>query len=454
MIKKIAAILLTAWVGVSYGQQTAQTPTQTPTQAITNPPIAPAAAALTPATTAATATTETVASAQKFDAVAATQTFMNRLQGEARAKSDAYAEGGYWLLLWNLLYGLAVAWLLLSMGISAHIRDFVERRTRHKNLQTLFYVLAYVPLTALLTLPISFYEDFYREHQYDLSNLSWLSWLGEAGMSLGVDMVITGIAVTGLYAILRRLPRTWWAWGAMAGAGFIMLLIMAGPVFISPLFNTFKPLPAGPIRDDILSMARANGIPVDNVYYSDASKQTKRVSANVSGLFGTIRITLNDNLLNRASPAEIRAVMAHEMGHYVLNHGIKHTVAFTLILLGGLLFIKYSWDWAATRFGSRFGVHSISDPAGFPLLAALFSIYIFLATPIYKTVIRTAEVEADIFGLNAAREPDGFAEAIFKLSEYRKLEPGTAEEFIFFDHPSGYNRIYSAMRWKAENLKY
>ncbi|MEO8103733.1 MAG: M48 family metalloprotease, partial [Betaproteobacteria bacterium] len=283
----------------------------------------------------------------RLDAGAATRAFMNRLQGEARAKSDAYAEGGYWLLLWNLLYELLVAWLLLSRRISLRMREFAERRTPRKNLQTLIYVLMYVPLVALLVLPITLYQGFYREHQYGLSNLSLLSWFGEAGIGVGVDMIITGIAVTGLYAILRRLPQSWWAWGSVAGAGFIMLLIMIGPVFIAPLFNTYKPLPAGPIRDDILSMARANGIPADNVYYFDASKQTKRVSANVSGLFGTTRISLNDNLLNRTTPAEIRAVMAHEMGHYVLNHGLKHTVSFTLVLLGGLLFIKYSWGWAA-----------------------------------------------------------------------------------------------------------
>ena len=440
MVKNIAAGLLAAYIGIVHAQAPAQ-------PAIPNPPTP------TVTTPVSVASAVTAADASKIDAVAATQTFMNRLQGEARAKSDAYAEGGYWLLLWNFLYGLVVAWLLLSMRISSRIRDFAERRSRRKIPQTLIYALVYVPLTAVLTLPITFYEGFFREHQYGLSNLSFLSWLGEAGISVGVEMVIAGIAIAGLYTILRRFPQTWWAWGAVAGAAFIMLLIMAGPLFISPLFNTYKPLPPGPIRDDILSLARANGIPVDNVYYSDASKQTKRVSANVSGLFGTTRITLNDNLLNRTSPAEIRAVMAHEMGHYVLNHGLKHTVSFALVLLGGLLFIKFSWDWTAARFGDRFGVRSISDTAGFPLLAALFSVYIFVATPVVKTIIRTAEVEADLFGLNAAREPDGFAEAIFKLGEYRKLEPGTAEEFIFFDHPSGYNRIFAAMRWKAENLK-
>ncbi len=444
MTKNIAGVLLAFWIGAASAQIVAP-------QAATNAPTTTA-----PASASASASAPVVianAEVEKIDPVAATKVFMDRLQGEARAKSDAYAEGGYWLLLWNLLYGLVVAWLLLATRLSARIRDFAERRTHRKIPQSFIYGVAYVLLTALLTLPITFYEGFYREHQYGLSNLSFLSWLGEAGIGVGLDMVITGIAVAGLYAILRRVPETWWAWGAVAGAGFIMLLMMAGPVFFSPLFNTYKPLPPGPIRDDILSMARANGIPVDNVYYSDASKQTKRVSANVSGLFGTTRITLNDNLLNRTTPAEIRAVMAHEMGHYVLNHSFKHTVSFSLVLLGGLLFIKFTWDWAAARFGGRFGVRSIADPAGFPLLAALFSVYIFLATPVYKTIIRTAEVEADLFGLNAAREPDGFAEAIFKLAEYRKLEPGAAEEFIFFDHPSGYSRIFSAMRWKAENVK-
>ena len=439
MIRTITAILLAGWIGWAHAQPQVQT-------------LAPqsATAPLTESMPAAPAATKAAA---KLDPVAATEAFMNRLQGEARAKSDGYFEGGYWLLLWNLLYGLVVAWLLLSSRLSVRIRDFAERRTHRKMPQTLIYALAYIPLVALLSLPMTIYEGFYREHQYGLSNLTFMAWLGETGISLGVDIVVTGIAITGLYAFLRRLPQTWWAWGTIAGGGFIVLLIMAGPVFISPLFNTYKPLPDGPIRDDILSMARANGIPTDNVYYFDASKQTKRVSANVSGMFGTIRISLNDNLLNRTTPAEIRAVMAHEMGHYVLNHSIKHTVSFALILLGGLLFIKYTWDWAAARFGARFGVRGISDPAGLPLLAALFSVYIFLATPLYKTIIRTAETEADLYGLNAAREPDGFAEAIFKLSEYRKLQPGAVEEFIFFDHPSGYNRIFASMRWKAENLK-
>ncbi len=391
------------------------------------------------------------ASAQPIDPTAATEVFMNRLQGEARARSDSYAEGGYWLLLWNFLYGLVVAWLLIRSRISVRMRSFAERRTRRRNLQTTIYVLMYVPLVALLTLPLALYQDFYREHQYGLSNLSLGHWLMEGVIGLGVNMALLALALTGFYALLRRFPRAWLTWATIAGAGFLMLLFMAAPVFIAPLFNTYQPLPDGALRSEILSLARANGIPADKVYYFDASKQTKRISANVSGLFGTTRIALNDNLLNRTSPAEIKAVMAHEMGHYVANHAMWFTLSFTIIFMGGLLFIRGSWNWAASRFGNRAGVRDISDPAGLPLLAALLSVYLFLITPLTNTISRSAETEADIFGLNAAREPDGFAEVTLRLAEYRKLRPGPVEEFIFFDHPSGYNRIYGAMRWKAEN---
>jgi STE24 endopeptidase len=412
-------------------------------QESSTPPAAPPAVS---------ATVQTAPAAVTFDPAAATREFMNRLQGEARIKSDNYAEGGYWLTLWNLLLGLLVSWLLLSQRISARMRDFANHRTSNKNLQVFIYAVMFLVLVSLLTFPMALYAEFYREHQYGLSNLSLTAWLGEQAIALGVNTLLMGIALTGLYAILRRVPGTWWAWGALAGTGFMVIVVMISPVFLAPLLNTYKPVPEGPAREAVLSLARANGIPADNIYYFDASKQTKRISANVSGLFGTTRISLNDNLLERTSLPEIKAVMAHEMGHYVLNHSLKLTLNFSLLLLGGFLFLRWSWDWASRRFGTRFGVIGIADPAGLPLLIALFSVYFFLATPISNTIIRTEEIEADMFGLNASREPDGFAEAIFKLAEYRKLEPGAIEEILFFDHPSGYSRIYSAMRWKAENL--
>jgi len=219
-------------------------------------------------------------------------------------------------------------------------------------------------------------------------------------------------------------------------------------VLIDPLFNTYQPVADGPIKQAVLTMAQANGVPADNVYEFDASRQTTRVSANVSGIFGTASVRLNDNLLRRSSLPEIRAVMGHELGHYVMNHVYKMIAAFSLLLLAGFLFTQWAMTKLLARFGSRFGLRGISDAAGFPLILAVMSVFVFAATPITNTLSRTQEIEADRFGLNLAREPHGNAEVDLKLTEYRKPDPTPLEEFVFFDHPSTRFRIHDAMRWR------
>jgi len=200
-------------------------------------------------------------------------------------------------------------------------------------------------------------------------------------------------------------------------------------------------------------MARANGIPVHDVYEIDASKQTTRMSANVSGFGHTMRITLNDNLLRRGSPEEIQAVMGHEMGHYVLDHVYMSMLFFLVMIVAGFAFLRWSLDWSLARWGEKWQIRDIGDPAVLPLVVLLGSILFFVLTPVQNTFTRMQEHEADMYGLNASRQPDGFAQGAIHLGEYRKMSPGPVEEWIFFDHPSGRTRIYDAMRWKAENLK-
>ncbi len=188
------------------------------------------------------------------------------------------------------------------------------------------------------------------------------------------------------------------------------------------------------------------------MFVVDASRQTTRVSANVAGFLGTTRIALNDNLLKQCTLPEIRAVMAHEMGHYVLNHGVKLTIYAGIFFLVGFGLTRFVFDAVVRKRGPAWGVRGIGDPAGLPLLVLILATYFFLITPFDNTAVRVTESEADIFGLNTAREPDGFAKVALKLGTYRKLDPTPIEEFIFFDHPSGRARIRMAMDWKAANL--
>ena len=391
-------------------------------------------------------------SMRHLDADAATQEWMATMSPEARARSDAYYEGGYWLLLWDFVVTLLVAWLLLGTRLSARVRDRIEAITRFKWLQTAFYAVFYISFTTVVTLPWSLYEGYFREHQYGMSNQDLAGFLGDWGKSLALSLILGTLALVVIYAVIRRAGRSWWLWGALTGIVLVVFGAAIGPSYLEPVFNKFYPLADSPLKQQILSLARANGIPAHDVYEFDASRQTKRMSAHVSGLFNTVQISLNDNLMNRASPEEVKAVLGHEMGHYVLNHVYKGIVFFGLLIVIGFAFLNWSFDRARTRWGAGWGIRDVGDVAGLPLLVALFAVYSFATFPINNTITRTMEIEADMFGLNAAREPDGFAQAAIHLSEYRKMQPGPVEEWVFYDHPSGWHRIHSAMVWKAEHM--
>ncbi len=434
MSKRAALLVMSLFVFVA-GSAIAQ-----PQQA---PPSAPAARATSVAPPA----------AAPFDVEAATLAYLAKQTPEAKAKSDAYFEGGYWLQLWGFLYTLGVAWLLLGSGLSARMKRLGERFTQRRPLQVAIYALLYAILTPLLFAPLTVYEGFFREHKYGLATQTLGAWLGEQAIVLVVEAILMMIALVPLYAAFRKSPRNWWLWGSIVGVAFLAFIMLIGPVYLDPLFNTYVPLKEGKVRDEILSLARANGIEVNDVYEFDASRQTTRVSANVSGLLSTMSIRLNDNLLERCSLPEIKSVMAHEMGHYVLHHTAEMITFFGVVLFGGFLFVRWSFDSVRARWGAGWGVTGVDDVSGFPLLVALFSVYIFAMTPLINSYIRKGEAEADLFGLHASREPDGFAEAALKLGEYRKLNPGPIEEWIFFDHPSGRARIHMSMTWKAEHLE-
>src|SRR5271169_2910972 len=260
---------------------------------------------------------------EHFDADAATEAYLAQIPARARSSSDAYFEGGYWLILWDFLYGVAIYLLLLHFGWSAGMRNLAERITRFKPLQTFIYWTEFLVVTTILGAPLALYEGYFRERQYGLATQTLGPWLGDQFEMLLVNMVIGGIAMMVLFGVVRRVSRNWWIWGAIVSMCFLVFLVMIGPVLVFPIFNKFTVLDDPRVTKPILSLAHANGIAADKVYEMDASRQTTRMSANVSGFGSTMRITLNDNLLRRGSPEEIQSVMGHEMGHYVLHHIYK-----------------------------------------------------------------------------------------------------------------------------------
>ncbi len=162
----------------------------------------PAAA---PTTTVDVRTLPSMASAPipSFDPEKATNAYLSRISGQARAKSDSYFEGGYWLLLWDALYVIAVSALLLWSRVSARMRDFAEGITRSRFWQAPIYIVQYIVLTTVLTFPMTVYESYFREHAYGLSNQNFLQWSGDFGIEFCVSLLGFTIIGTLIYAAIR-----------------------------------------------------------------------------------------------------------------------------------------------------------------------------------------------------------------------------------------------------------
>ena len=390
--------------------------------------------------------------ATAFDIDAATRAYLATVNGVARARSDAYFEGGYWLILWNAVVGIAVAWGFLRLGYAARLSAWATRVTGGRRwLGTLLWATGFLAATTVVALPWTIYTDFVREQQYGMSTQTLAEWFGDWAKSTAIFLVIAPLAVAGIMAGVRRSPRRWWLFAGAGAVVFMGIGLTVAPVLIEPLFNTYTPMAESPLRSAILKVAQGNGVPVTGVLVVDASRQTTRVSANVAGLGPTARVALNDNLLKTHDDAGIVAVMGHETGHYVLNHALSLLVGFGLLIVIGFATVQTAVPALIARYPG-WGVTGVTDPAAVAVAVIVLTLFFLVLTPVTNSLTRFHEAQADIFGLNAARAPDGFARMALRLGQYRKLEPGRLEEIVFFDHPSGRTRIRQAMAWKAAHL--
>src|SRR5438874_10468746 len=218
-------------------------------------------------------------------------------------------------------------------------------------------------LVSIILFPLTAYEGFFREHKYALSNQTFGAWMRDQTIALTVSTVLGAVLVALLFGLVRQMGKNWWIWGAVVSVGFLAFVALIAPVFIFPLFNKFTKLEDPRVKDPILSLARANGIPATEVYEFDGSRQSNRVSANVSGFAGSTRISLNDNLLKRCTLPEIEAVMGHEMGHYVLNHVDKGLIMNGVVMVLGFAFLNWGITFALGRWGQQWGIAGITDVA-------------------------------------------------------------------------------------------
>ena len=388
-----------------------------------------------------------------FDPAAATAAYLAQLPPEAHAKATAYTQGGHWLLLWGFLVSVLVSFLIVRSGALVGLRRKLERRKPRPVLVSLVVGVAYLLIDSVLSLPWSVYAGWWRQKQYGLTSQAFTGWLGETAISTAISAVLFGLFLVALYALIRKAPRIWWLWSGGLTAVFITVLMVLGPIYIEPIFNKYTPAPNGPVRDQVVAMAKANGIPADKIFVYNGSKQSNAYTANVSGLFGTARVAMSDTMFKQnADLAEVRGVVGHEMGHYAHQHALWIAGVMSLLAIVAFFLIDRLFAPVAALMGAD-TVKGVSDPAGLPVLAVILALLGLLGQPLTNSLTRIAESDADRYSVEHFDEPDGLSKALVKTIEYRAATPGVVEEVLFYDHPAVGRRIRSAMDWKAAHPK-
>ena len=381
-----------------------------------------------------------------FDPQAATAAYIDSLGTDALAKAAAYTTGGHWLLLWNLLVSALVAWLIVRSGILDRISTMVG--TRRFNLRAFVIATLYFVAANLISLPWTLYQEWWRELGYGRTGQPLGDFLGQSALSVAIFAVLVGLFFVGVYGLMRRTGRFWWAWSGALTAFALSVFLLAGPVFIEPLFNEYKPVPGGEVRDALVVMAKQAGVPEDRIFVYAGSRQSNNFTANVSGIAGSARIAISDIAYKGASLDEVKAVTGHEIGHYVLGH-VWRTVILLSVLSVLFFFVA---DRTFPRFARAFGSSaSIGDPTGLPVLVFMISLLLLFAQPLVNGTIRMGENEADQYSLENVNLPDALATALVKTAEYRNPRPSELEETLFYTHPSVERRVRRAMDWKASH---
>ena len=379
-----------------------------------------------------------------FDPQAATRAMIDGLGPAALAKAEAYTTGGHWLMLG----GLVVAGIVTAIIVRLRILDRLDARlaTRGRALRDFGLFAAFFLVSALLALPWSIYSEWWRERGYGRTSQPLSDYLGQSSISLAISTVLGALFFVGVYALIRRTGARWWVWSGGFAAAALAVFLLVSPTLIEPLFNSYKPVPAGPVKTALAEQARLAGIAEEKIFLFDGSRQSNNFTANVSGLGSAARIAISDVAMKQASLDEVRAVTGHEIGHYVLHHvwwmvGVLAIVAMVFFFLADRLFAPF-----ARLFGSD---ARLEDARGIPVLLFIVSLLSLLAQPVVNTLIRTNESAADRYSLETVNLPDALATALVKTAEYRYPRPGALEEAMFYTHPSVERRVLRAMEWKA-----
>ena len=360
--------------------------------------------------------------------------------GESDAKRYASLRRGLWLADLFLSFLLLGGWL--ASGGARLYESWVAARVHGWPLQVAVYAGSLGAGMALVSFPLDWVRDFWLEHRFGLSTLTFPRWLLDQAKHGLIGGLLGLIVVEGLCALIRFAPENWWIWAAFFWLGWSILLTRVAPTWLIPIFYRQTPLKETALKERLESLLARCQTPVRGIFEMNLSRTTRKANACLCGLGKTRRVLISDTLLEIHPPEEVEVVLAHEVGHHRLHH-IGILIAASGLATGGACFVV---DRAARSLLNSLSLTGLSDLAALPLLALLFLGIGLVWMPFINGLSRILEAQADRYALDATRNPKAFAAAMRRLAERNLAEetPPKWVEWLLYDHPPITKRIAMA----------
>lgn len=305
----------------------------------------------------------------------------------------------------------------------------------------LLYIGSLGLLLSAVSLPLRVYRTFVIEQRFDFNRTTWRTFAADQIKGLILAVLLGGPLLAGVLAFFSYAGPTAWLYCWLATALYMLVVQFAAPAWIMPLFNKFTPLAEGDLRQAILSYARSIRFPLKNVFVMDGSRRSAKTNAFFAGFGSSRRIVLFDTLVENHSPAELVAVLAHEMGHYRKKHILWSLVAG--ILQAGVMFYLLSLSMAASGLYAAFFIQTPSVYTGLVFFALLYTPAEFATGIVIRMLSRRREYQADRFAVETTGDPRSLIDALKKLSvqNLANLLPHWLYVFLNYSHPPVLDRI-------------
>lgn len=302
----------------------------------------------------------------------------------------------------------------------------------------------------LVGLPVSVRMETVNR-AWGLSNRSWRLFWTDAAKGFLIGAVLFGAVSLGLFALIRALPGTWWIPAALAAAALVFVLSFLVPVVFEPLFNKFRPMEAGPLRERLMQVAAQTEVSVRDILVSDASRRTNSMNAYVSGMGKTRRIVVWDTTVKQATPDQVAAITAHELGHAAKRDVITGTAVSSLGMVAGTLLLAAVLQWRALLDAAE--TPAVTDPRSLPLIMAIGTVLGGLAAPLFNAYSRYVEARADQYALDLTRDPAAVIATWRNLAvqSISDLDPHPLAQLWLGTHPAIPARIAHARGWGARH---